>query len=146
MSQAQDKLRVEQQAIFSDQDTLQLKHIFHHGTGPKNYRLHRRLDITSEYLAKHQPYFTRLTQQLLEPVLEENIASDNLDEIYQQSDWPEIHKGKTLLVLSCLSKRTVKQQDLKKETRQILLNRILITLEISRGCSDFKPDQFRLDT
>ena len=94
VSQAQDKLRVEQQAIFSDQDTLQLKHIFHHGTGPKNYRLHRRLDITSEYLAKHQPYFTRLTQQLLEPVLEENIASDNLDEIYQQSDWPEIHKGK----------------------------------------------------
>lgn len=94
VSQAQDKLRVEQQAIFSDQDTLQLKHIFHHGTGPKNYRLHRRLDITSEYLAKHQPYFTTLTQQLLEPVLEENIASDNLDEIYQQSDWPEIHKGK----------------------------------------------------
>ncbi|KGQ88409.1 hypothetical protein MEQ_04620 [Candida albicans P87] len=94
VSQAQDKLRVEQQAIFSDQDTLQLKHIFHHGTGPKNYRLHRRLDITSEYLAKHQPYFTRLTQQLSEPVLEENIASDNLDEIYQQSDWPEIHKGK----------------------------------------------------
>ena len=38
----------------------------------------------------------------------------------------------------------MKQQDLKKETRQILLNRILITLEISRGCSDFKPDQFRL--
>ena len=73
VSQAQDKLRVEQQAIFSDQDTLQLKHIFHHGTGPKNYRLHRRLDITSEYLAKHQPYFTRLTQQLLEPVLEETL-------------------------------------------------------------------------
>lgn len=94
VSQAQDKLRVEQQAIFSDQDTLQLKHIFHHGTGPKNYRLHRRLDITSEYLAKHQPYFTTLTQQLLEPVLEEHIASDNLDKIYQQSDWPEIHKGK----------------------------------------------------
>lgn len=94
VSQAQDKLRVEQQAIFSDQDTLQLKHIFHHGTGPKNYRLHRRLDITSEYLAKHQPYFTTLTQQLLEPVLEEHIASDNLDKIYQQSDWPEIHEGK----------------------------------------------------
>lgn len=94
VSQAQDKLRVEQQAIFSDQDTLQLKHIFHHGTGPKNYRLHRRLDITSEYLAKHQPYFTTLTQQLLKPVLEEHIASDNLDKIYQQSDWPEIHKGK----------------------------------------------------
>lgn len=94
VSQAQDKLRVEQQAIFSDQDTLQLKHIFHHGTGPKNYRLHRRLDITSEYLAKHQPYFTTLTQQLLEPVLEEHIALDNLDKIYQQSDWPEIHKGK----------------------------------------------------
>lgn len=94
VSQAQDKLRVEQQAIFSDQDTLQLKHIFHHGTGPKNYRLHRRLDITSEYLAKHQPYFTTLTQQLLKPVLEEHIASDNLDKIYQQSDWPEIHEGK----------------------------------------------------
>ena len=147
VSQAQDKLRVEQQAIFSDQDTLQLKHIFHHGTGPKNYRLHRRLDITSEYLAKHQPYFTRLTQQLLEPVLEENIASDNLDEIYQQSDWPEIHKGKNPFSIELpFKKRTVKQQDLKKETRQILLNRILITLEISRGCSDFKPDQFRLDT
>ena len=92
--QMQNKLRVEQQTLTNDHDTLQLKHIFHHGTGPKNYRLHRRLDITPEYLAKHEPYFTTLTQQLLEPGLEETIKSDNLDEIYQQSDWPEIHKGK----------------------------------------------------
>ncbi|EMG50333.1 hypothetical protein G210_4625 [Candida maltosa Xu316] len=75
-----------------DGDMLQLKHIFHHGTGPKNYKLHRRLDITPEYLFKHQDYFTQLTQNLESP--EVNINSDNLDQIYQQSDWPEIHHGK----------------------------------------------------
>ncbi|EGW30391.1 uncharacterized protein SPAPADRAFT_57183 [Spathaspora passalidarum NRRL Y-27907] len=74
--------------------TLELKHIFHHSTGPSK-KPSRRLDITQEYLAKHASYFTSLTQQLAQPEnIQVNVKSDDLEEVYNQMDWPKVHRGK----------------------------------------------------
>ncbi|KAK6458227.1 Alpha/Beta hydrolase protein [Scheffersomyces xylosifermentans] len=72
--------------------TFELKHIFHHGTGPENYRIHRRVDITPQYLAQHEEHFTELTRSLSNDVKIED--TDNLEEVYTAMDWPKIHKGK----------------------------------------------------
>lgn len=64
-----------------NENTLQLKHIFHHGVGPEQYMIHKHLDVTPEYLAKHEHYFTTLNEDL----------QIELDE---ESDWPKVHHGK----------------------------------------------------
>ncbi|CUM65192.1 uncharacterized protein PRCAT00002820001 [Priceomyces carsonii] len=64
---------------------FQLKHIFHHGAGPNNYRIHKRLDITEDFLKKrHHDKFH------LERV---SINGEDLNDVYNQLDWPEVHKG-----------------------------------------------------
>ncbi|RLV96581.1 putative lipase ATG15 [Spathaspora sp. JA1] len=77
---------------FDMSGTLELKHIFHHGIKSSN----RRLDITQEYLTKHASYFTSLTQQLSKTPdeFEINSKSENLEDIYNQMDWPKVHQGK----------------------------------------------------
>lgn len=69
---------------------FQLKHIYHHGSG-KNYKIHRRLDITPEYLAKHDAYFQHFNQ--LQSGTEQ-VSLDNLDSVVAQYDWPKHHQGK----------------------------------------------------
>ncbi|RCK57844.1 putative lipase ATG15 [Candida viswanathii] len=99
-----------------DGSTLQLKHIFHHGTGPQNYKVHRRLDITPEYLAKHESYFTALVQDLQQqPPQSELSAQSNLDEIYQQSDWPKHHSGKNPFSIELPFKRSTHESTRLKE-------------------------------
>lgn len=69
---------------------FQLKHIFHHGAGPKNYKIHRRLDITPEYIAKHE-----LDKPMMNMKHDEQIIDDqNVEDIYNQADWPQIHNDK----------------------------------------------------
>ncbi|KAG7660824.1 ATG15 [[Candida] subhashii] len=78
-------------------ETLQLKHIFHHGTGPhnNNHKIHRRLDITPEYIAKHYTYFTTLTEELQSSGGDQHIEGMNdFDQVYTQMDWPKVHHGK----------------------------------------------------
>lgn len=78
----------------SDEQTFELKHIFHHGTGPENYRLHRRLDITPSYLAKHSSYFADFSQRLAQKRDDSSVDSENLEDIYNLMDWPDVHKHK----------------------------------------------------
>lgn len=68
---------------------FQLKHIYHRGTGPENYKVHRRLDITPEYLKKHEAYFDSMVDSLHKRDDVEN--DEDLDEIYRQLDWPKVH-------------------------------------------------------
>lgn len=75
--------------IAGDDYTFQIKHIFHHSAG-KNFRTHRRLDITPEFLEKHETWFDSMDVDAKEDVSE--YAS--LEEIYSSNDWPKIYKGK----------------------------------------------------
>ncbi|KAK6460771.1 Alpha/Beta hydrolase protein [Scheffersomyces coipomensis] len=83
-----------------DSQTFTLKHIYHHGTGAKNYKTHKRLDITPQYLTKHAHQFNEFVNVLSQPRPHHNgkvVPSQeflNLDEIYQQLDWPKVHHGK----------------------------------------------------
>ncbi|CAK7892909.1 putative lipase Atg15p [[Candida] anglica] len=77
-----------------DSNLFQLKHIFHHGTGAKHYKTHRRLDITPEYLAKSniEEHFTMLEEKKRNfKILNEDSS---LEDIYNELDWPKIHEGK----------------------------------------------------
>ncbi|EER34043.1 hypothetical protein CTRG_02861 [Candida tropicalis MYA-3404] len=105
----------QQQQEVDDGSTLQLKHIFHHGTGPKNYKVHRRLDITPEYLSKHESYFNTLVQELQQPSRGEISVDSNLDEIYQQSDWPEYYKGKNPFTIELPFKKSTSESTRLKE-------------------------------
>lgn len=69
---------------------FQLKHILHHGTG-KNHRIHRRLDVTPEYLAKHEVYFQQF-QDLRAGT--DDVSITDLDSAVAQYDWPKHHQGK----------------------------------------------------
>lgn len=60
-----------------------IKHIYHHGAGEKNYRVHRRLDITPEFIS-NQP----------DNIEVEDIESEDLQAINNGMDWPKVHWGK----------------------------------------------------
>lgn len=64
---------------------FQLKHIFHHGAGSKYHKVHRRLDITSEYLEKNDLHNWT-------PLDRGDINVENLESVYQQYDWPNHYK------------------------------------------------------
>lgn len=72
-----------------DDSTFELRHIFHRGTGRHNYKVHRRLDVTQEYLEAHR-------EALKEPMIrqEVNIDESNLQEVYDAYDWPKVHENK----------------------------------------------------
>lgn len=73
----------------TDGTTFELKHIFHRGTGSHNYRVHRRLDITQEYLEAYSEELAELTS-----MLKSEVDESNLQDIYDAYDWPQVHKGK----------------------------------------------------
>lgn len=64
-----------------------LKHIFQHGAGSELYKVHRRLDITEEYLEK-----TGLDSVEMD-VDKSEITTNNLEDVYAQNDWPAAFKG-----------------------------------------------------
>ncbi|KAI3404216.2 ATG15 [Candida oxycetoniae] len=84
--------------------TLQLKHIFHHGIGAKDYTLHKRLDITPAYLAKHSSYFKSLSfveaekeevEEAEEEEEEEEAEKGGINVLNTNTfDWPKVHRGK----------------------------------------------------
>lgn len=86
----QANIFISKNASTPSKQSLQLKHIFHHGTGSTT-KIHRRLDITPQYLAKYAAHFTALTDQLQS---EPEIASNDFESIYAQMDWPKVHYGK----------------------------------------------------
>ncbi|WLF81690.1 Putative lipase atg15 [Lodderomyces elongisporus] len=63
--------------------TLQLKHIFHHGVGEKDYKIHKRLDVTQEYLIKHSAYFQNMVNEQQQEVQE-------IQEIHKRHEKQEI--------------------------------------------------------
>lgn len=64
---------------------FRLKHVFHHGAG-ENHRVHRRLDITPQFLKSHE---NTLKQAAAESSQEFTVnANSNLDEVVLQPDWP----------------------------------------------------------
>lgn len=89
--------------------TFQLKHLFHHGAG-RDYRIHRRLDVTPEYLAKHHAYFQHFNSM----AGSEDAASTNLDEVVAQYDWPKHYEGENPwtieLPMKSKRRRTVRLQ------------------------------------
>lgn len=87
-----------------DDEGLQLRHIFHHGAGPKNYKLHRRLDITPEYIRLRD--FLALMADIAvaheaqintasKPATEADAEGKTLDNLLEDVvDWPRAHAGK----------------------------------------------------
>jgi len=73
-----------------------LKHVFHHGAG-KNHRIHRRLDITSEFLRKHEKQLEQLATESASgesQAIQQNSNGFDLEEVVAQNDWPRAKKGK----------------------------------------------------
>lgn len=62
-----------------------IKHVFHHGTGKYN-RVHRRLDITPQYLRERER-----VDYSADTVA---VNSNDLNEIYTKTDWPQSKKEK----------------------------------------------------
>lgn len=65
-----------------------LKHVFHHGAG-KNHRIHRRLDVTPEFLRRNEQELGRMAATHNDAPPDPN----DLDSIFAQSDWPESKLG-----------------------------------------------------
>lgn len=55
---------------------FQLKHMFHHGAGNKNYKKHKRLDVTAEWIQKQKSFASTSKNQ-------------------ETDDWPEAHSGQS---------------------------------------------------
>lgn len=88
-------------------DKFTIKHMFHHGTGSKNYKTHRRLDITPEWVAKQvTPQFSK---RGLDERDQEQVGND-LPEIYAQSDWPRIFQDKNPFEMQLSIKTASKKQ------------------------------------
>lgn len=68
---------------------FQLKHIFHHGTGPSNYRFHQRLDVTPAYLEEYGTQLEQMHVQEMEFRLLNAADSADLEAIHCQYDWPQ---------------------------------------------------------
>ncbi|KAI5956817.1 ATG15 [Candida jiufengensis] len=86
INQSQSSSHPQQQKILlpnsnPEQLNLQLKHIFHHGIGNDDYKIHKRLDITNEYLQKHKEYFINLSNEI--------STQQEDDDLH---DWPSIYK------------------------------------------------------
>ncbi|CAH2352212.1 putative lipase Atg15p [[Candida] railenensis] len=90
----------------ADGDTFQLKHIYHHGTGEEHHKVHRRLDITNEYLHKND----LINFSVEDADNEASFNSENLEEVYRQMDWPKIHKGKNPWTIELPIKTDKKQK------------------------------------
>lgn len=87
---------------------FELKHIYHHGAGSKNYKVHRRLDITPQYLTKHNLYDTQVFAS------QNHVDSDDLQQIYDESDWPKVHNGKNPWTLQLPIKRKSEDQTIMR--------------------------------
>lgn len=74
-------------------DQFQIKHIFHHGAGSKYYNVHRRLDITEDYLERMELNDFKM-KSLDDQDEDYDIISQNLELAYRQNDWPRIHNNK----------------------------------------------------
>lgn len=75
-------------------ETFTLKHIYHHGTGAKHHKIHRRLDITNEFLAKAELENFQIDHSEQEAFNTASQSPLELEELYNQLDWPKAHKGK----------------------------------------------------
>lgn len=81
-----------------------LRHIFHHGAG-KNHRVHRRLDITPEFLRRHKNTLAGFAAEAAAAESRENAAARGivgagadaeltLHQAVLQNDWPRAKRGK----------------------------------------------------
>ncbi|KAK6203371.1 Alpha/Beta hydrolase protein, partial [Scheffersomyces amazonensis] len=114
-------ITIDPKTILRDSQTFTLRHIYHHGTGPKSHKIHRRLDITPQYLAKHSQYFTNLVSTLSDEsndlnthILAEDDKSLDLEQVYQQLDWPKIHKGKNPFTIELPIKKSTKKSNVTR--------------------------------
>ncbi|EGV62826.1 hypothetical protein CANTEDRAFT_108669 [Yamadazyma tenuis ATCC 10573] len=69
-------------------DQFQLKHIFHHGAGSQHYQIHRRLDITPEFLAATGLDDVQMSSD------KSDIHTSDLEQVYAQNDWPEAFQNR----------------------------------------------------
>lgn len=92
--------------VMSDRH-FSIKHVFHHGTGPNNYRIHRRLDIPSDFVQDtYKDYY----------INSQEISGElNLEDIYSSMDWPKVHKGKNPWTM----KLTIKKNQAKGKTTRL---------------------------
>lgn len=77
-------------SLESFDQNFQLKHIFHHGIGD-DHRLHRRLDITPQFLEENEAFL--LSTGNHETELSVNSDKQNLDSILAATDWPKSKRG-----------------------------------------------------
>lgn len=89
---------------------FKLQHIFHHGAG-KYHRIHRRLDITEDFIKKYEatPYFT----DTYEPT-----GNENLDEILSKTDWPKSQQGFNPLTNELLIRQSPKKLTIRRLTER----------------------------
>lgn len=69
--------------------SFRLRHVFHHGTG-KQHRIHRRLDVTDEFLDQHEATLNAFAQELH---TEDEVDVNDADDILRKADWPNSQSG-----------------------------------------------------
>lgn len=80
-----DQLHQLEEAPSLERSTLfQLKHVFHHGTGKYN-RVHKRLDVTPEFLERHENTLAELTESLYAE--NEPVDPNNADSVLRSEGW-----------------------------------------------------------
>lgn len=96
----------------SGQDEFQIRHILHHGAGSQYHKIHRRLDITPEYLEK-----TGLDEFKMKADTSE-ISTNNLEDVYSQNDWPQSFEDHNPWTMKMSLKTRDKQGVVKRLTER----------------------------
>lgn len=84
LRESEPPLQTDTTSTLERSNLFHLKHVFHHGTGKHN-RIHRRLDITPEFLKSHQKTLSQLNEELY--TQGEPTDPNNADSVLANEGW-----------------------------------------------------------